>query len=108
MAETSERSERWHQSIVAFVSVISLVIGQTVVVSIWLANVRSDVDTAKQVNAQQDSEIETLRGDGQRMRENAATITAQYQSLKEGLTELKQAQRETNELLRQYLQGKQP
>ena len=42
-----------------------------------------------------------VQADAKRMAVGAATVTAQLQAVRDGLTDLKETQKETNELIRQ-------
>ena len=54
----------------------------------------------------QAAQLDTLSADAQRMQVSAATVGAQLTAMRESLAEVKAGQRETNELLRRYLEGK--
>ena len=54
----------------------------------------------------QAARLDALSADAQRMQVSAATVNAQLAAVRESITELKDAQRETNDLLRRYLENR--
>jgi Tfp pilus assembly protein PilO len=98
---TETPQHRWHQTLPAWLAVVITVFVQTVAVSIWLGAIRGDLDKVIETNSKQDAALEAVRAETQRQQVGAATVSAQLQSLRESLAELKEAQRETNALLRQ-------
>lgn len=54
----------------------------------------------------QAAQLDALSADAQRMQVSAATVSAQLSAVRESITELKDAQRETNDLLHRYLENR--
>ncbi len=94
---------RWHQTLPAWLAVIVTVVVQTVAVSFFLANVRADVDRANGAIEQQDLRLKDVEAQSQRMAVGAATVGAQLQAVQDSIAELKEATKQTNDLLRDLI-----
>lgn len=97
-------AHRWHQTLPAWVGIIATVIIQTVVVSMYLGSLRSDLDATMALNAQQQALIERAQAETQRMQVENGRVSERLQAMQEGLNELKAGQRELIIELRRVLE----
>lgn len=94
----------WHLDKKVPVALIIVISVQLIGGGMWLSRIESRIADAIATNIEQAAEITALRSEGQRMAVSGATVAAQLQGVRESLTELKDAQRETNNLLRELSQ----
>ena len=97
---------KWFQTLPAWGAVIMTVVVQTVTVTFFLAGVRADVDRANSSIAAQDIRLKDVEAESQRMAVGAATFGAQIQSVQDSIAELKEATKQTNDLLRDLIGAK--
>jgi uncharacterized protein YlxW (UPF0749 family) len=72
---------------------------------VWfLSGLSSQVHEVAKTNVEQDARIGRVEADTRTLQVGAATIAEQLSGLRTSLNELKQEQRETNQLLRQLVQ----
>jgi hypothetical protein len=69
----------------------------------WAAGISSRVDTATEINLRQDADIKATANALSVQQVGIATAAAELRALRDSLTEVKQAQLETNKLLRELL-----
>lgn len=69
----------------------------------WAAGISGRVDTATEINTRQDGEIKATEAALSSQQVGIATLVAEGRSLRESLIEVKEAQIETNRLLRELL-----
>lgn len=98
----------WHLQKGVPIAMIVAIALQTASGVWFIASLNSTVEETVERNRVQDVRIDRVEGDTRALQIGAATIAEQLASVRSSLEELKSAQRETNELLREYLQGKQP
>ena len=103
---TDPLKPKWHQTLPAWIAVTVTVLLQTVAVSVWLTNVRKDIDGANRAIEQQDTRLKDVEAQTQRMAVGAATFGAQIQSVQDSISELKAEAQRTNELLRDLIGAK--
>ena len=99
--------EPWHLDRKVPLALIVTILLQTSLGVWWAASLTSRVDRAIQVNDDQDTRLRTVETTTQAQQVAAATITAQISAMRETLEMVRQDQRETNDLLRQYIQTRQ-
>ncbi len=90
----------WHLDKKVPVTLIIVLAVQLVGGGMMMARMEARITDAISTNIEQSDDIKVLRDEAQRMAVGAATVNAQLTSVRDSLTELKDAQRETNELLR--------
>ena len=100
------RAEPWHLDRKVPLALILTIVLQTGLGVWWAAGLTSRVDRAIQVNDDQDRRLHEVEGTTQAQQVNAATITAQIGAMRDTLEQVRQDQRETNSLLRQYLESR--
>lgn len=93
--------EPWHLDKKVPITLIIAIVAQTGAAFWWASGVESRLHQAALENTSQDDDIGELQSDAQALAVTAATVNAQLLGLSESINELKVAQRETNELLRQ-------
>lgn len=98
-------SEPWHLDRRVPLSLILAMVAQTAAVVWWASGLEARLNAETALNAQQGTQIETLRGETRDLTVSAATITAQLGGLSESLNEVKAAQSEMNQLLRSIAAG---
>lgn len=91
----------WHLDRRVPIALILALLAQSGTAVWWASKMESRVENVATTNQRQDDQIEALDADAQRMAVGAATVNAQLQAVRESLAEMKDAQRETNDLLRQ-------
>lgn len=104
MPEPAAPAHRWHQTLPAWVGIIATVLIQTVVISMYLGSLRSDIDATMTVNAQQQAAIERTQAETQRMQVENGRVGERLQAMQDGLNELKAGQRELLVELRRILE----
>lgn len=104
---TDPSREPWHLDRKVPLALIVTIVLQTGLGVWWAAGLTSRVDRAMQVNDDQDERLRTVEATSQAQQVAAATITAQIGAMRETLEQVRQDQRETNSLLRQYLERRQ-
>lgn len=78
---------------------------QTAAIVWWAAGIDSRLDAETQKNERQAGEIAAIQRETQQVAVSIATLNAQLSALSRSLDEVKDAQRETNELLRALQAG---
>lgn len=96
--------EPWHLDRKVPLALIVTILLQTGLGVWWAAGLTSRVDRAMQVNDDQDARLRDVETTTQAQQVAAATITAQIGAMRETLEMVRQDQRETNNLLRQYIE----
>ena len=71
----------------------------------WASQADSRMSAAEQANTRQDSQIAAVERATNSQAVSNATVVAQMGGLREAVDDLKAAQRETNDLLRQMMQN---
>ena len=104
MADTAEP---WHQDRKVMVALITTIILQTGMAIWWASDLTSKVNQINNSNVEQDVRIRSVEQVVQAQQVAAATISAQIVAMRETLEMVRQDQRETNGLLRQYLESRQ-
>lgn len=102
----TEPREPWHLDRKVPLALIVTILLQTGLGVWWAAGLTSRVDRAMQVNDDQDARLRVVETTTQAQQVAAATITAQIGAMRETLEMVRQDQRETNDLLRQYIQSR--
>jgi hypothetical protein len=99
-----EADQSWHlQKGVPIAMIITIMAGYAG--GVWfLADLNGSVEEVVKSNLTQDVRIERVETDTRTLQIGAATIVEQLSGLRTNLGELRQEQRETNELLRQLLE----
>lgn len=97
----SEKPESWHLDKKVPIGLIVALAVQFAGGAVWLSRMESRIAEAIATNIDQGAEIRTLREETQAMAVSAERVATQLEGLREGVAELKEAQRETNVLLRE-------
>lgn len=97
----AEPMDAWHLDRKVPLGLIAALLLQTGAAFWWASGMESRQAAAEAANARQDAQIGSVEAETQRMQVGAATVNAQLQAVRESLSELKEAQHETNNLLRQ-------
>ena len=102
----SGQSEPWHLDKRVPIALIFTIALQTAAAIWWAANINSRLDFNEVSDASQDSRLQSLEQIVQSQQVAAAGVAAQIGAIRETLDQMRQDQRETNALLRQYFEGK--
>lgn len=94
------RSGVWHLDKTVNLSVVFMVFAQFGGMLWWVSGVSNRVETATSINQQQDTRIQAIENVTNAQAITAATTAAQLAAVRESLSDLKNAQSETNRLLR--------
>lgn len=93
-------ADSWHLDKKVPISLIVVLIVQIFGFGMWLSRIESQVGQVAKDNDQQSAEISNLKTASQVMAERAATVAERLEGLRDSIGEIKVAQRETNDLLR--------
>lgn len=96
----------WHLDKKVPVGIILAIFCQTMAGAYWVSHQEARITEAIATNAAQDSRIHDIELSTQASRETAATLTERLNGISDQLSQLRQDQRETNDLLRQVITGK--
>lgn len=97
-------AEPWHLDRKVPLALIVTIVLQTGLGVWWAASLTGEVSRALATNDTQDGRLRDLEAVTQTQQVAAATINAQIGAMRETLEQVRQDQRETNSLLRQYLE----
>ncbi len=97
----------WHLDKRVPLALIVALFVQTVGMVWWVSDMVHRLDAAITVNDRQDSRITTIEATTNAQAVSNATMTAEISAVRESLQELKNAQAETNRLLRELSRGNQ-
>lgn len=97
-------AEPWHLDRKVPLALIFTIAMQTGLGVWWAASLSSEVSRAMQVNDAQDDRLRDVEATSQAQQVVAATVSAQITAMRETLEQIRQDQRETSALLRQYLE----
>lgn len=97
--------EPWHLDKRVPVALILTLLAQFGFGVWWVSQADSRMAAAEASNNRQDVQIASIESLTSSQAVSAATLAAQMDGLRQSVGELKQAQRETNDLLRQIMQG---
>jgi hypothetical protein len=92
--------EPWHLDRKVPIAFIIIIAGQIGLGAYWVSNVDNRLATEVATNLRQEAKIEELRNETQGLSVAAASVAANLQALSASLNEVKEAQKETNALLR--------
>lgn len=102
-----ENPEPWHLDKRIPVALILTLLGQMAVAIWWARGVDNDVAALKASDAAQASDIRAVSATQQAQAVSAGMLSQDVQSIKDSIGLLREDQRETSQLLRQYLESKQ-
>jgi hypothetical protein len=105
-ARMPDTPEPWHLDKRIPVALIVTLLGQMAVAIWWARGVDNDVAALKTEQAAQAADIRAVSATQQAQAVSAGMLSQDVQSIKDSIGLLRQDQRETNQLLRQYLEGK--
>lgn len=94
----------WHLDKRVPLALIVTLVGQMAFFVWWASQVDSRMAAAEITNSQQDERILALQDAANQQAVSNATLAAQMIALRGSVEDLKQAQHETNDLLRQWMQ----
>lgn len=98
----------WHLDKRVPVALIITILGQMAFFVWWAANVESRMLASETANSRQDTRILAVETVTNAQAVSNATLAANMDAMRVSLNDLKAAQKETNDLLRQVLQGGNP
>lgn len=96
----AERAEPWHLDKRIPIALILAILVQSIAGVWWLSDLVHRLDSAVAINDRQDGRISAVEAVMNAQAVSSATLTAQMDALRDGLNEVKEAQAETNRLLR--------
>ena len=103
---TDPTLDQWHLDKRVPVALIVTLLAQMAVAVWWARGVDSDVTALKAAQAQLQAEQRVMQTTQQTQAVSAGRLEQDVQSIKDSIDMLRQDQRETNNLLRQYLEGR--
>jgi Tfp pilus assembly protein PilO len=98
----------WHLDKKIPIAIIVAIVVQTSGFIWFLSGLNSQVEQMSKTNDQQDERIHAVEQAAQTQAVSSASITQQISALKDVLEQMRQDQRETNGLLRRYIEDKKP
>lgn len=97
--------EPWHLDKRVPVALIVTLLGQFAFGVWWASQADSRMTASEIANVRQDAQIEAVESTTNAQAVSNATLAAQMSALRGSVDDLKAAQKETNDLLRQMMQG---
>lgn len=101
-------TKAWHVDRTINLSIVFLVVAQFAGGIWWVSGLSNRLDAAIVSNDRQDNRLGAIEGVMNAQAVGAATLTAQITAMRESLSELKDAQAETNRLLRNLATDEKP
>lgn len=96
----------WHMDRNVTLGLIFAVLMQTAGAVWWASAMNAKVDQQAAILAEQGARLRTVEQSAQAQQIAGATVSAQIGAMRETLDQVRQDQRETNALLRQYIDGR--
>lgn len=101
MNEEAVTMNSWHLNRSVPISLITAILMQTAGMVWWASNMHTRQNALEISDTRQNEQIETVMGETEAMRVLDATIVAQLDGVKQSLVEVKENQREIQNLIRQ-------
>lgn len=98
----------WHLDKRIPLALIGAILMQTAAFGYWVGQISIRLDGTVELNNAQEQRLAAVESAANAQAVNAATTSAQLTAVRESLAEMKEAQAETNRLLRDIVRGSKP